>query len=252
MTSQSGYSSQMVSHLPLDSDVIRAGNAPFLHGPDKPILLGLPVFVHDAPRSDQHLVDAARSGCRAAFTELWNLYARRIYLTAFKIVKNPDDAEDALQDAFLRAFVSIGTFEERASFYTWLTRIAINSALCILRKRRRKPETSLDSPTRQEEDHQTAQFKDLSLGPEEDLGRQQQSANLKKAIHRLPAGLREVVHTMITEDCSVKEVARRLNISYAAAKSRLYRARSMMSSSIAARYGARTQSRIPVTMKRTR
>src|SRR5665213_3446900 len=100
---------------------------------------------HTASSKDKHLVLAAQSGCRAAFNELWNLYSRRIYRTLLGITNNPQDAEDALQDAFLRAFLALESFEGRANFYTWLTRIAINSALGILRKRRCRPETSIDT-----------------------------------------------------------------------------------------------------------
>jgi RNA polymerase sigma-70 factor, ECF subfamily len=192
-----------------------------------------------APPSDQHLVVAACSGCRTAFNELCHLYSRRIYRTTFKITKNAQDAEDALQESFLRAFLSLESFEGRASFYTWLTRIAINAALGILRKRHRRLEISLDSTSRQEGDGSGCEnFKDLAPDPEQIFGQQQRYAKLMQAIHKLPTDLREAVQTRITEDCSVKEVAYRLNISQAAAKSRLYRARTRLGSLIAARCGS--------------
>jgi RNA polymerase sigma-70 factor (ECF subfamily) len=192
-----------------------------------------------APPSDQHLVVAARSGCRTAFNELCHLHSQRIYRTIFHITKNAQDAEDALQESFLRAFLALESFEGRASFYTWLTRIATNSALAMLRKRRCRLENSLDSTSRQEDEGGLEDFRDLAPDPEQIFGQQQIHAKLMQAIHELPNNLREVVQTRITGDCSVKEVACRLNISQAAAKSRLCRARTRLGSLIAARYGSR-------------
>jgi RNA polymerase sigma-70 factor (ECF subfamily) len=189
----------------------------------------------DNAKSDQHLVVAARLGCRTAFNELCHLYSRRIYRTTFSITKNTQDAEDAMQESFLHAFLALDSFEGRASFYTWLTRIAINSALGILRKRHRLPETSLDSTPREEGEVRSAEFKDSSPDPEQVFVQQQRHAKLMQAVHKLPMNLREAVETRITEDCSVKEIAYRLNISQAAAKSRLYRARTRLGSLIAVR-----------------
>jgi RNA polymerase sigma-70 factor (ECF subfamily) len=175
--------------------------------------------------NDQQLVLAARSGCRTAFNKLWELYSRRVYRTILGITNNAQDAEDALQDSFLRAFLALESFEGRASFYSWLTRIAINSALGILRKRRRRPETPLYPTYEQEDESAPAKFRDLAPDPEQIYDQHERCARLMQAIHRLPRALREAVQARITEECSLKEVAYRLNISEAAAKSRLYRAR---------------------------
>src|ERR1700733_2774350 len=191
------------------------------------------------PPSDQHLVVAARSGCRTAFNELCHLHSRRIYRTIFNITKNAQDAEDALQESFLRAFLALRSFEGRASFNTWLTRIAINSALAMLRKRRCHPETSLDSTSRQEDEDGLEDFRDLAPDPEQIFGQRQRQAKLMQAIHKLPTDLREAVQARITGDCSVKEVAHRLNISQAAARRRLYRARTRLGLLVATRYGSR-------------
>ena len=110
--------------------------------------------------NDQRLVLAARSGCRTAFNNLWELYSRRVYRTILGITNNAQDAEDALQDSFFRAFVVLDSFEGRASFYSWLTRIAINSALGVLRKRRSHPETSLNTTSLQEDESAPEGFRD--------------------------------------------------------------------------------------------
>jgi RNA polymerase sigma-70 factor (ECF subfamily) len=191
--------------------------------------------------SDQHLVVAARSGCRSAFNELWNLYSQRVYRTVFNITKNRQDAEDALQDSFFRAFLSLESFEGRSSFYSWVTRIAINSALGVLRKRRCRPDASHNPTFQQEDENAPREVVDLALDPEQMYDQHQRCARLMQAIQRLPTSLQEAVQTRMTENCSVKEVASRLNISEAAAKSRLYRARTRLDSSTTARYGPRAQ-----------
>jgi len=185
---------------------------------------------HVASSRDQHLVLAARSGCQTAFNELCELYSRRIYRTLLGITKNPHDAEDALQDALLRAFVALESFEGRSSFYSWLTRIAINSALGILRKRRCRPETSMDANSHREDEGLQEEFMDSAPNPEQIYAEQEEREKLMQAIRRLPLEFRKATQARVTEDCPVREIARRLNISEAATKSRLYRARIMLGS----------------------
>ena len=129
-----------------------------------------------ASLGDQHLVVAARSGCRSAFNELWNLYSHRVYRTVFNITKNRQDAEDALQDSFFRAFLSLERFEGRSSFYSWVTRIAINSALGTLRKRRCHPETSHNPAFQQEEEGALRDVIDLAPDPEQTYDQHQRCA----------------------------------------------------------------------------
>lgn len=179
---------------------------------------------HIPSSKDMHLVLAAQSGCRKAFNELWNLYSRRVYRRLLLIMKNPQDTEDALQDAFFHAFLALESFEGRANFYTWLTRIAINSALGILRKRRFHPESSLDGDFQREDEGPREEFMDLAPNPEQIYAEREEREKLMRAIQRLPADLRNATQARLAKDCSVKEVAGLLNITEAAAKSRLYRA----------------------------
>lgn len=86
--------------------------------------------------SEARLLSAARQGQQAAFGELCERHAKRIYHTALRVTRNHEDAEDALQDSFLSAFVHLRKFDARSSFSTWLTRIAINAALMKLRRNR--------------------------------------------------------------------------------------------------------------------
>ena len=191
--------------------------------------------------NDEHLVLAARSGCGSAFNELWNLYSQRVYRTVFNITKNRQDAEDALQDAFFRAFLSLESFEGRSSFYSWVTRIAINSALGVLRKRRCRPESPLNPTFQQEDELPPMEVVDMAPNPEQMYDQHQRCTRLMQAVQRLPTNLQEAVQTQMTADCSIKEAASKLNISQAAVKSRLYRARRRLGSSTPARYGPRAQ-----------
>src|SRR5580704_4133020 len=100
-------------------------------------------FVAHAP-TDEILVAAAKSGDRPAFLELWTRHSNKAFKTAYRITGNRDDAEDAFQDAWMKAYVHLNTFDGRAQFSTWLTRIATNSSLMILRTKRAHPENSME------------------------------------------------------------------------------------------------------------
>jgi RNA polymerase sigma-70 factor, ECF subfamily len=196
-------------------------------------------FDRATPLADQQLIIAAQSGCRTAFNEIWNLYSGRVYRTILGITQNPQDAEDALQESFLRAFLALESFEGRSSFYSWLTRIGINSALGMLRKRRSRPEGSVILTSLQGEEGAHEELRDRALNPEQIFDQQQQQARLMRAVRRLPSNLRETMQTRIAEDCSVKELAHRLNISQTAAKSRLHRASRRLTTALTAGLGSR-------------
>jgi len=178
----------------------------------------------ESSRSKQ-LVAAARSGSDAAFAELTQLYAQRVYRKLLLITKNREDAEDALQDTFLRAYKALHAFQERASFYTWVTTIAINSALMILRRRRNRAEVSFDRPLEANEDLPDFEFKDTRPTPEHICVHRQRYARTLGSISKLQPRLRQVIEMQMSENCSVREIAQALQISEAAVKSRLRRAR---------------------------
>ena len=176
----------------------------------------------------KELVAAARSGSAEAFTELRELYAQRVYRKLLRITRNREDAEDALQDTFLRAYRAFNTFEERASFYTWVSTIAVNSALMILRKRRLRPEVSLDRSSGTEEEMANFDFKDTGPSPEHVCVHRQRYTRTLQSIKKLQPRLRQVIEMRMTGSCSVKEIAQALQISEAAVKSRLCRARARL------------------------
>jgi RNA polymerase sigma factor (sigma-70 family) len=174
--------------------------------------------------SDEVLVEATKAGEKLAFVELWRRHSAKVFKTVFRVTRNREDAEDALQDSFLKAFVHLKSFDGRSKFSTWLTRIAINSALMILRRKRSYPETSMDIGV-QGEPHQYREFEDHSVDIEGHCVRSERIGHLRRAIHRLRPALREVVEIQQLHDVSIKEVAEIAGLSVAAAKSRMMRAK---------------------------
>jgi RNA polymerase sigma-70 factor (ECF subfamily) len=173
---------------------------------------------------DDLLVQWAQTGQEWAFVELCTRNSKRVFNTIYGVTKNREDAEDALQDSMMRAFLHLKQFDGRSSFATWFTRIGINSALMILRKRRIRLETSIDA-TAEGETWQTWQIADHSADPEKHYVGHERSAHLKKAICRLPSALRLVVERGQMEGHSMKQIAHNMGISIPATKSRLARAK---------------------------
>jgi RNA polymerase sigma factor (sigma-70 family) len=173
---------------------------------------------------DNLLVQSAQAGEEWAFVELCTRNSKRVFNTIYGVTKNREDAEDALQDSMMRAFLHLKQFDGRSSFATWFTRIGINSALMILRKRRIRLETSIDA-TAEGETWQTWQIADHSADPEKYYVGHERSVHLKNAICRLPSALRVVVERGQMEGHSMKQIARNMGISVPATKSRLARAK---------------------------
>jgi RNA polymerase sigma-70 factor, ECF subfamily len=185
--------------------------------------------------SDALLVSAAKSGDGIAFVELSARHSEMILRRTYRIVKNWQDAEDVLQESFMKAFVHLNAFEERSSFSSWLTRIAINSALMLLRKKRGHLEISTDA---MDDEFGAWNFwgpRDSAESPESRCARREREELLKEAIRGLPPLLREVVQLSHGEDRSMQEIAQFLGISVSAVKSRLARARSALRTSLASR-----------------
>jgi RNA polymerase sigma-70 factor, ECF subfamily len=184
---------------------------------------------HPAP--DEVLVAAAKLGDHPAFVELWTRHSNTAFKMAYRITANRDDAEDAIQDAWMKAYIHINTFDGRAKFSTWLTRIAINSALMILRKQRAHPETSMDWSA-DGETWQQWEVADKRANIEDHYANKEAGRRLKIAIHRLRPTLRNIIEIQQSHDSSVKDIAEAAGISVAAAKSRLLRARTVLRRSL--------------------
>ena len=183
---------------------------------------------HPMEMSDAALVSTAKSGDGGAFEELTRRHSNRLLRTTYRITRNRQDAEDALQDSFLKAFSHLNDFQERASFSTWLTRIAINSALMITRKKRGYYEISIDGGDEPGGTYVRWEAESLTEDPESGLARREREELLRDAILRLPQVVREVVQLQQAREYSSREIAQTLGITVAAAKSRLSRAKSRL------------------------
>jgi RNA polymerase sigma-70 factor (ECF subfamily) len=181
--------------------------------------------------NDEWLVLKAKSGDFAAFVELRKRHSSKLFWTAYRITRNWEDAEDTVQESFLKAYLHLERFEGRSSFGSWLTRIAINSALMIVRKKR-SCEISID---RIDCDSGTSEEwgpPDFKEDPELSCLRTEREEMLQRAILRLRPSLRSVVELQQSQDYSTKELAQILGISVPAAKSRLLRAKLALRTSL--------------------
>jgi RNA polymerase sigma-70 factor (ECF subfamily) len=176
--------------------------------------------------TDEVLVAAAKLRDHDAFAELWTRHSRKAFNVAYRVTGNRDDAEDAIQDAWMKAYMHLDTVDGRAKFSTWLTRIAINSSLMILRRKRARSETSMEIKDGDTEWH--CEIADQTKNVEELYARHERVEHVKRAICRLHPTLRNVVEIRQSNDRSVKEVAELTGISVAATKSRLLRARKIL------------------------
>lgn len=171
------------------------------------------------------LVDRARSGDTAAFSELVNRYERKIFRLAKHITQNDEDAEDVLQETFLKAYSHLESFQGHSKFYTWIVRIAVNEALMKLRKRKSSRTISLDEPTDTGEDTMVREIAVWEENPEQKYSRDELREILDKAVESLKPAFRTVFVLRDIEEMSTEETASALDISIPAVKSRLLRAR---------------------------
>jgi RNA polymerase sigma-70 factor (ECF subfamily) len=178
------------------------------------------------PISDELvLVRAAKAGEIAAFEQLVRRYDRNVFRIAQHITQNREDAEDVVQDAFLKAYENLKNFQEQSKFYTWLVRIAVNEALMRLRRRRPERMVSLDEEVKTEEDSMPREVADWSPNPEQQYSQEELKDILTRTIQGLPSSFRTVFVLRDVEGLSTEETAEALSLSIPAVKSRLLRAR---------------------------
>lgn len=158
------------------------------------------------------------------------------------MTKNDADAEDVLQDAFIKAYSKLGQFQGDAQFSTWLTRIAVNEALMRLRKRRNSKTVSLDEEMQTEDGAISREVADERETPEESLSREETRALLESAVDSLSEGYRTVFVLRDVEGFSTEEAADMLELSISAVKSRLLRARLQLRDKLQRRLGRRGES----------
>jgi RNA polymerase sigma-70 factor (ECF subfamily) len=178
-----------------------------------------------ATMSDLELVEQAKAGHLDAFDELVNRHERKIFRLTQHITGNREDAEDALQDSFLKAFSRLSQFQGDSQFYTWLVRIAVNESLMRLRKRKAHPTFSLDEPVETDDDLMPRDHGSWEANPEQLYAQQELREILDRAVQSLSPIFRTVFLLRDIEQLSTEETAEALELSVPAVKSRLLRAR---------------------------
>ena len=179
-----------------------------------------------APVSDElALVQAAKKGDDSAFEELVRRYDRNVFRIAQHITQNREDAEDVVQEAFLKAYGNLAQFQEQSKFYTWLVRIAVNEALMKLRRRKPERTVSLDEDIKTEDDSLPREIADWSPNPEQQYTQAELREILSKTIQGLPPGFRTVFVLRDVEGLPAEEVAQRMNCSKATVRSHIANAR---------------------------
>ena len=184
---------------------------------------GSPIGI-TADTPDVFLVAAAKEGDHQAYAELCRRHSKQVLRTILRITRDVADAEDMLQETLLKAYVHIGRFEGRSAFSSWLTRIAINSALMLSRKKRSHYVCSLEGRL-DGDDFKLPEPKETAHNPEESCILNALENECVRAIRYLSPTLRVVVQIRYREDASVAQIAEMLGISESAVKSRLLRAR---------------------------
>jgi RNA polymerase sigma-70 factor (ECF subfamily) len=201
--------------------------------------------VDPAQLREQELLRRVQGGEKQLFYELVKPYERRVYSAAFAILRNEADAEDAAQEAILKALTHIGQFRGDARFSTWLTQITVNEAL--MRRRRDHSEVMEPIGDRQEEDgsYTPRDFADWREIPSEALDRKEIRQKLAEAMAMLTQKYREVFVLRDIQHLSIEETAKALGISRASVKTRLLRARLMLRDLLAPGFGGAWFARLP-------
>jgi len=175
--------------------------------------------------SEKQLMAAAKSGLRAPFGELCERHVNKVFRVIHRIMRNREDAEDAMQDCLLNAFVHLKDFDGRSRFATWLTRIAINAALMKLRKNRGAREVPIDEPNPSSEPIAQRAFRYDAPDPEENCSLRERKRIVKSAISGLRPRARNVVELIHLQEHSIRETAQILGISTGAVKARMFQAK---------------------------
>ena len=185
---------------------------------------------------DETLVKMAQVGDNSAFAELVVRHHNNCSKLAFSILRDKSDAEDEVQNACWKAYEHIGQFQQDSKFSTWLTRIVVNQCLMRLRQTRRARFLYMDDVAVKGQ-HATVELRDTTMSPEAELGQREVASMLKDEISRIPPLLRNIFVLRDVQELPMQDVAERLGISVAAAKSRLLRARLELRHRLGKHYG---------------
>jgi RNA polymerase sigma-70 factor, ECF subfamily len=192
--------------------------------------------------SEERLLADAKHGKPEAFEALCHPLMPRLQKIAIRITQNREDAEDAVQDSLMRAYTHIKNFQETCRFSTWLTRIVMNSALMIRRKNRNVRQLSSETLGRNGEFALPLEIPDHSPNPEQRCVENERRRILRRAVGKLRPRMRAVIEVAQFQELPIKETAKVLDISVAAAKGRFFHARAALRKSVALRAVAQATS----------
>ena len=201
--------------------------------------------------AESELIDRALRKEEAAVREIIKQYNRRLYRIARSIVRDDSEAEDVLQEAYLRAFSALATFRGDSSLATWLTRIVFNEAVQRLRRRTELPASTVDPPrTLQAQVIPFPLSGNEPADPERAMAQRELCQLLERAIDELPDEFRTVLMARVIEDMSIEETAELLGLRQETVKSRLHRARRLLKTALADHIGPLFSDVFPFAGKR--
>jgi RNA polymerase sigma-70 factor (ECF subfamily) len=177
------------------------------------------------PAADQRLVVAAKNGDEQAFETLFKRHRQKILRVVLRYAHVREDAEDILQQSFQKAFVYLHKFEGKSSFSTWLTRIAINESLMLLRHGRALREVSVDDHSEAEGNAASLEMSDSSPDPEANYARRERAQILTAALGNLSPGLRRAIELRELAELSTEQTAEHMGLSVGAVKARIFHGR---------------------------
>ncbi len=189
-------------------------------------LTNIPAVEEQAEAPDAELVKQARRGSHAAFETLVRRYSERAYRAAYRVVRDPHQSEEVVQEALIKAYKGLRRFESRSSFYTWLYRIVVNLALDRRRREKRAPAIEWDDAVAKEIDPRAVA--PAGADPELASRRNEVRRLVAEGVQELPDGQREVLLLREVEGLSYEEIARTMEISKGTVMSRLHYARKKM------------------------
>jgi RNA polymerase sigma-70 factor, ECF subfamily len=196
--------------------------------------------------TDQQVVERVIAGETALYEIIMRRYNQRLYRAVISIVRDPDEAEDVLQDAYVRAYEHLAQFEGRASFSTWLTRIAIHEALARVRSRDRMQQLDTDI----DEEGVFVNASGASADPEETTSNAELARLLEQSLLGLPVQYRTVLVLRDVEELNTAETAEALSLSEENVKVRLHRARTLLRRGLLARLGTSSKEVFPFAGQR--
>jgi RNA polymerase sigma factor (sigma-70 family) len=185
----------------------------------------------ESSREDDKLVAAAVEGDESAYAQLVDKYQRALFYHIAKLVKDKEQIEDLVQEAFMKAFGNLKSYNTDYAFSTWLYRIATNHSIDYLRKRKLQT-LSIDEPQKTKDGELEVQLPDDSYVTDRDIIRKQRKQIIHKSIENLPEKYREVIRMRHMEEKSYQEIAEILDLPLGTVKAHIFRAREMLYKSL--------------------